>query len=173
MPAIKDTDIAWILERQTSDGNFLDPNSSYDPAQQTWYAVGSLELLGALEAIDWTVVGDFAKTVLKDGTVDIFEAVCAVEILGRINLLEDTVCSDVFQHFVAPISQRIRQLPIHQNLVLLEAYARLLNETKSVDPESSEAALNVLSERVDRTFQAYIQTIPRKAQPRQKQSSHH
>jgi len=65
---------------------------------------------------------------------------------------------DSYRRFVEPLSSKIRQLPIGQNLFLLDFYSRLLNKTKDVDAKRSELIVKTSAERVSSDFDAYLKT---------------
>jgi prenyltransferase beta subunit len=121
-----DRDIAWILARQANDGSFVDPNSRHSPIQQTWYAMKSLDLFGALEDVNRVTVGCFAGAILDHKTLNIWDAVCAIDVLQTIGSLDDTSRRKVFHRFVNPALADIPRLPIHQHIPWLVVHDNCL-----------------------------------------------
>jgi hypothetical protein len=154
-----DRDVAWVLAKGTSDGQFIDPNSKHSPIHQTWYAIKCLECLGAVDYVNRTKVEHCTRTVLDYDALDIWDAVSAIDVLQVIGVLDDASRQKVFRRFVNPAFIDIYRLPIHQHISWLVAYTKLLDLTKSIYPEEAKLALKLLGERVSQAFDSYMQSV--------------
>lgn len=91
--------------------------------------------------------------------MNIFETVYGIEILDLCGQLDRQICMASYQRLIVPLATKIRQLPIRQNLLLLNFYSRLLDKTKDINPQKSKAILKTLSERISESFEAYLKTL--------------
>jgi len=151
-------DLKWVLIQQEPDGYFVDPFSSYPKIQQTWYAIQSLKILDAQDRLCQSKICKWTKALMRNTKTDIFETVYAIETLDTIGALDERICEDAYRKFIEPLAAKIHQLPIENNLSLLEFYSRLLNKSRNVDPEKSRAIIRILSERVSKASEAYLRT---------------
>ena len=147
---------AWIISHQKHPAPFGEPCSRRSPIEETFYAIGSLKILGCLQHLNVKSLADDIRSFLGRTNLRLDEAQEAVRILAEIGELDAHTRSMVRRRFVSPWKAVVSHLPLHSYLPEVAGYIRLAALVLEGDQSELNRLLPGMGNRFRGSFESRI-----------------